>query len=288
MAEILGTDISFPLVGKLATLKHHATHTIKWHSHDELEIHYVFTGALTYEFEHGRSAYTIPGGSLFIIPAHTRHRAANDEGAPSVRLGIQFHSPSKATVLGSVFDLQDLKSLFTSIKRHALKPFRFRARTGSTARDIYKTVENGMDSTHSPEERAHLRARLCALLLETFDDLTATQPMISSDNVAPTIMAYIREHCSEQISTEDLIRISGYGRTRLFELFTDIAGTTPTDYLNRCRVEKARELLLSSNKSIKDIAKECGFTSSSYFKIVFKKYFGSSPLNVRQHEGQAD
>jgi len=280
--EITGSTLSFPLVATLAALKHHATRTITWHSHDVLEIHYVLSGALTYELERGKTSCTIPGGSFFIIPAHMRHRAANNEGAPSVRLGIQINPLAKNSSHNTVFTNSELQRMLTTIRAHALAPCRFRSRTLATAREIYGIVNSWQNAAKAPNVAASVRALVCTLLLQSLGELDSTEHVIASDNIVQTLMDYIRKNCSSPITTNDLVRISGYGCTRLFSIFTSTAGTTPIDYLNRCRVEKAKEILTKTQKEISTIASECGFSSTAYFTLVFKKYSGCRPLQFRK------
>jgi AraC-like DNA-binding protein len=62
-------------------------------------------------------------------------------------------------------------------------------------------------------------------------------------------------------------------------------GLTPTEYLKACRLQAARRLLSSNalaDRSITEIAFECGFTSSAHFSTEFRKCFGQSPRTFRQ------
>ena len=59
--------------------------------------------------------------------------------------------------------------------------------------------------------------------------------------------------------------------------FRSIIGKTPMNYLNYYRVECACERILLSEKSMTDIAMDCGFNDSSYFVKVFKRYKGITP-----------
>ncbi len=282
MAELFGKDLAFPLVSKLATLKHRATHTIRWHAHDELEIHFVFSGALAYEFAHGTRTCTIPGGHFFVIPAHKRHRAANDKGAPANRLGIQFGPPSEAATRQTVFRPTELKRLFAAFRQHALVPVRFRARTESLAREICRLAETWDSASARPKGTALLRALVCTLLVEAFNDLQPVdESPTSPETVVDAVRAHICAHCGEPLSVDDLVRLSGYGRTRLFALFAAKVGTTPIDYLNRCRVARAQKLLADNGAPLNAVAEACGFASSDYFTRVFRKYVGLSPQAFR-------
>ena len=60
-------------------------------------------------------------------------------------------------------------------------------------------------------------------------------------------------------------------------LFKADTGTTPVEYLNRIRINYAKELLENSTLSVKNIAQMCGFDDQYYFSRVFKKQTGESP-----------
>jgi AraC family L-rhamnose operon regulatory protein RhaS len=62
-------------------------------------------------------------------------------------------------------------------------------------------------------------------------------------------------------------------------------GLTPSEYLKVCRLQAARRLLSSAalvDRSITEIAFECGFTSSAHFSTEFRKCFGASPRTFRR------
>lgn len=59
-------------------------------------------------------------------------------------------------------------------------------------------------------------------------------------------------------------------------------GDTFINILTKIRMEKARELLLYSRKKVGEICAEVGYTNSHYFSYTFKKYYGVSPLEMRE------
>jgi AraC-like DNA-binding protein len=54
------------------------------------------------------------------------------------------------------------------------------------------------------------------------------------------------------------------------------------EYLLRYRIEKARGLLCSTGQSIKEVSRDCGFRSESYFSKVFRERVGTSPREYRR------
>ena len=65
-------------------------------------------------------------------------------------------------------------------------------------------------------------------------------------------------------------------------VFREIVGRPPIDYLNCYRIERAAELIYSTNEILTDIALKCGFNDSCYFSRSFRKYKGMSPSEYRK------
>lgn len=88
----------------------------------------------------------------------------------------------------------------------------------------------------------------------------------------------IRENLENQ-SFEIAQEAQQYGITmhHLRYCFDKDIGKTPLEYLTELRMERARQLIISGNERIKDVAARCGYTDSYYFSRCFKKYYGVSP-----------
>jgi two-component system response regulator YesN len=65
-------------------------------------------------------------------------------------------------------------------------------------------------------------------------------------------------------------------------IFSRAKGIHLNEYINRARVREAQKRLLDSNDKILVIAQKLGFTSSSYFNSVFKRYTGMTPKQFRE------
>ena len=271
--EILGKDFGFPLVAKLAVLRHHETYHIPWHRHDTPELQYVLGGALTYEFRRG-APRTLTGGCLFVVPAGVEHRAVDDAGAPSTRLGLLFNPPTPSRAAHTPFKHAELVDAFATFSAHARVPQRWTPEGGRAARSIFRTLES--TSSLAPSACLHLRHLVNAILIETVAAFRRP-PALPEGDVIKQVMDWIRSHCAEPLRISDLVRISGYSRTRLFALFATEAGLSPNDFLLRCRIERAKELLRANAAPLTQVALDCGFSSSSYFSTVFRKYVGCSP-----------
>ena len=61
-----------------------------------------------------------------------------------------------------------------------------------------------------------------------------------------------------------------------------LTGMTPNDYIRKIRLEKAAELLLTTNMTAAEVAYKVGFDDQYYFSKSFKRYFGQPPSQYRK------
>jgi AraC-like DNA-binding protein len=93
---------------------------------------------------------------------------------------------------------------------------------------------------------------------------------------------YIQLHCTENLKLKQMAEIADYSLYYFNRMFHQIMGKTPVQYLLECRMIVAKTLLVSSKCSIKQIALESGFSQSSYFIRIFRRYEGMTPSDYRK------
>ena len=108
------------------------------------------------------------------------------------------------------------------------------------------------------------------------------QEVRQSGTVVSHAVDYIRKHFRENISRDDVAAAVYVTSSYLSRIFRTETGTKITDYLTRCRIEEAKKLLSTTDRSVSDIAVESGFESFSYFSTVFKKVVGITPVQYRK------
>ncbi|MFC4601713.1 helix-turn-helix domain-containing protein [Cohnella hongkongensis] len=88
---------------------------------------------------------------------------------------------------------------------------------------------------------------------------------------------YMHSRYREKIKLETLSDISGFTPTSYSREFKKCYGLSPIDYLNRYRIEQAKQMLAERNRSIKDVSAASGFGNEFYFSRMFKRHVGISP-----------
>lgn len=95
------------------------------------------------------------------------------------------------------------------------------------------------------------------------------------------IKNYIDAHYSQNITLDFLSDLSYMNKFHLVHTFTKEIGVSPINYVITRRIQEAKNLLATTNYSIRDIASIVGFSNSSYFSQMFRKVSGISPKSYR-------
>lgn len=95
---------------------------------------------------------------------------------------------------------------------------------------------------------------------------------------------YIAAHLDQELSLTLLAAQVFLNPSYLSRLFRRDTGMTLMGYINSARIEKARELLVSTNMRIAGIAAQVGLESPSYFNQVFRRHCGVSPQEYRMNK----
>ncbi len=97
-----------------------------------------------------------------------------------------------------------------------------------------------------------------------------------------TLVGEVRRNPASFPDTQALVRRSGFGATRLFELFRQHYHTTPADLLLRARLDVAKQRLLGSADSLASVAYDAGFEALSSFHENFRRLNGLTPAGFRE------
>jgi AraC family transcriptional regulator len=95
------------------------------------------------------------------------------------------------------------------------------------------------------------------------------------------VLDYINDHLSQDIKLADLAALLDMSQFHFSHLFKQAIGTSPYQYLLQQRVERAKQLLKQSDRSIAEIASECGFNSHSHLSKTFRQSTSMTPKAYR-------
>ncbi len=232
--------------------------------------------------------YAVAGDVVFIAPnaIHNLYHAPEFGKYSSivVKFSPLFLYPLDATQ-------SDIDSLFTT--PYFNRPVTlFRKESDEAARlgDLMRGIYREYAEKQLGYELA-LRAKLSELYLFLVRRLAgsskAVQPVtdrITADSTMKlkSALSYIEENYAYSISMQEVaeyIRMDYYQFSRFFRSMT---GKRFNEYLSELRLSHAKKMLLTDNKTVSEVAMECGFDYLSYFSDKFKKLYGIAPQDFRK------
>ena len=119
-------------------------------------------------------------------------------------------------------------------------------------------------------------------LISNFINIDFATKMHKDNAYLSNAILFIRINYSKDITVKDIAKGTFLSVTHLNRLFRTHLNISVNKYLNNYRLEKAIELIYSSNMNITEIALACGFGSGSYFSYLFKLKTGITPNNYRK------
>ena len=96
------------------------------------------------------------------------------------------------------------------------------------------------------------------------------------------MLQYIQEHYNEELILAKIAESAAVSENECLRCFRSMIGSTPIQYVKQVRIQKAADLLLSTNRKISDIGAECGFQEMSYFAKTFRELKGCTPGEFRR------
>lgn len=91
------------------------------------------------------------------------------------------------------------------------------------------------------------------------------------------IIKYIKENLTSDLSLNAIAERAGFSPIHFHNCFKASTGKTLRDYVEDQRIKKAVNMLISTNKTLTEIAYYCGFSSQSYFSYAFKRKMNMTP-----------
>lgn len=109
---------------------------------------------------------------------------------------------------------------------------------------------------------------------------------IDSEFYQKFLKIFESEMSNSDLNIEDIASRMGLGHSQFYRKIKAITNYTPVELMRRLRLEKARSLLMTTEKAISEIAYEVGFSTPAYFTKCYRTAFGETPSELRDRLGQ--
>jgi len=105
------------------------------------------------------------------------------------------------------------------------------------------------------------------------------------DDPIHKVQQWLDRYYREKISVRAMAKRSGLNERTFLRRFRKATGEAPLEYLQKMRIEKAKQLLLGSNQTLEEITTAVGYVDLSSFRRLFRQIVGMSPTTYRQRFG---
>jgi AraC-like DNA-binding protein len=217
-----------------------------------------------------RDIYLVDESAL-ITAIKTGERAAAREIINRILVGIYFLGRDRQELLKSF-----LLELVIMISRSAVE-------AGADPTQLL----GANYSSFTELARINSEEELCAWvvrMLEEAMNAISTNHKYPISALISSAVNYIQEHLDEELTRDQVAECTGMSSTHFSRLLKQIYGHSFTDFVVYLRVERARELLVRTEKSLVQICMECGFNDQSYFTRAFQKRTGRPPGEYRKYK----
>ncbi len=251
------------------------------HLHSGFEIVFLEKGDTVFELGDNKRIY-VRGGNFSIIHPGTLHKGEWEIIKPCTLFWIVYDLKA-GMADNEVLGQKLLKKIDTAFRNAGNMVFPGNEHLRKQFRMLFDVMVRYTADRKDETAITSIRLQLLQILVSLYETLTHQLPGIN-DNHLPIeeIETYIHSKIDEKIEVHELAEICLLSVSVFQYRFKIQTGLSPGDYINRIRVEKAKQMLSNPGWSITELALDLGFSSSQYFSTIFKKYTGMTPSIFRK------
>ena len=261
------------------------------HRHEYMQINYVYQGKAEHVINNHR--FEIIKGDIFVIPPYIPHKITAPKNCSAQIYEFEFlpqfinQNMDKIENAESFLDFAYIEPFLVS--ENMVRP---RLNLIGRLQIEVETILNEVFQEYRQKKPGYilliksLLLRLLVLVGREFTtNLEGSETQTIYDRHREAILTaihYINEHYADNLTVEEVAKVSALSFSYFSHLFKSITLKTFTEYLNDYRISKALQLLKETDKKVLDISYEIGFNSVNHFNRVFKKQIGIPPLSYRK------
>jgi AraC-like DNA-binding protein len=228
----------------------------------------------------GLDQITVSAGTGIYIPPHISHRGSADPSQPF-----------------RCFALHHTVSVFGASMPERLLPLSLRPRTSTWQRMLTAAREIRRESEQRDTCFEVLADAAMSRLLGLYWREATHRPEEGTASTAAgprgqpriaRVLAHIASNVHRKITLGELATLVRLNPAHFSTVFRQATGFTVVEYINRYRVQRAKELLEFTSDSVVDVAAAVGFSDPYYFSRIFRRFEGLPPGRYRSQHHQAE
>lgn len=263
--------------------------TVEWHWHSELEFVEILQGAI--ECHIGEEIIELREGDTFFINSGVIHKYQ----APKV-------CREKQCMFSDILFLPEIIAPNSSLIYEKYirpivlygKPFLVMRQTQAWEESVQNLYHHIVNVCLDEEDLTELRiqagilelwTRLFHYLYREESEQQENKNILAQARLRK-MMQFIWDHFHEKITLDDIAASANISKSAALRCFRSGMQTSPVGYLNDFRLNRAKELLLTSHSTVSEIAVSVGFDNVGYFDRVFRRTFGLTPKQFAKQGGE--
>lgn len=273
---------NFPIfMDILAISKNTAPH---WAYSNHFRIGLVMEGTLT--LHAGSQTAFVHAGDGFFINTQVRHLFTTATNDPVLLYSVSFHP----RIIGGSADSVYWQKYINPLSSNSSYPLQVFHKQETSDEESLQHILHVLRTLQYriPGYELLVRNELSFVILgligrQSFEQNSISRKQLRNEERIHHMLQYIEQHYAEPISLQDLSSSISISVSECIRCFKDTLMMTPINYIRMFRLIKAEEQILHTNKTISEIAYDCGFPETSYFNRCFKKQYKQTPLQYRLH-----
>ena len=239
----------------------YTSETARQKSHQNYFLNYVRKGAVYLQTEN--TVFRVRQGQIGLVNCRRPHR---------------FYTKGNAESLWIHFDGTDADRMVRRILAESGGQQSFSPENPLTAEKLMTSLISGMQEEliSEAEQSVSVYSLLCTLVPGTRKEAGYLR-----NGVFLQAREYILAHLSESVTVKSMADAANLSESQFSRIFRSKVGFAPHEYVMILRLNKAKELLTSTDLSLRDIAERVGYSSDITFITAFRGKTGMSPTEFR-------
>ena len=252
------------------------------HWHEEFEYILAVQGPLNVNV--GKTRLTLQTGQGVLINSGVLH-AVEQAGTSGAMLHSGVFHPRLVGGMDTIF----WQKLIRPLLQPGAPAFFWLEEEEPRQRQVLAHLRNAWNAVaeepfdYENQVRYHLSAALHLLSIQCADEKrkVSRQEQIAAERMKQ-MLRFVEEHYAEELTVERIAADAALSESACLRSFRQVLGITPIQYVKQFRVEKAAELLRSTQLKTGEIGAECGFADGSYFIKTFREIKHCTPKEYRK------
>lgn len=256
------------------------------HFHSFYEMHYIHSGKALISIEN--LSYTVESGSVFLIKPQVSHSSSNTQNVTHYALSFGLSQNNQF----SAYNFSEYE-YYTQLMS-ALPPFILIKNTSSFLSLLLEFVNINKSA---PQYNHKTKAYLCSLFIKIIEQIQSENIVykIKNSSLERTadndldrerrlvIENYLFKHYMDEMYLENFAKILNVSAQQANRIIFKLSGMTFNKLRTKQRINISLEMIEKTNKSLEEIAQNCGYKSYSGFYLAFKNYFGITPETAKKN-----